>query len=40
VFTNVNKLDKIPKDPKTDMQYVYSATNTRQEFQLGGTMEG
>ncbi|MDD2870380.1 MAG: FISUMP domain-containing protein [Candidatus Gracilibacteria bacterium] len=37
---NIDKLDKIPTDPLTDKKYVYSTTNTRQEFQLAGAMEG
>ena len=33
-FNNVEKLDKIPTDPLTDKKYVYSTTNTRQEYQI------
>jgi prepilin-type N-terminal cleavage/methylation domain-containing protein len=36
---NVDKLDKVPKDPLTDKMYVYSTTNTRQEFQIAQVME-
>ncbi|MFK7780182.1 MAG: prepilin-type N-terminal cleavage/methylation domain-containing protein [Candidatus Gracilibacteria bacterium] len=37
---NVERLDKIPKDPLTDKEYTYSVTKTRQEYQLAGLMEG
>ena len=36
---NVSKLDKIPTDPLNDQKYVYSTTNTRQEFQIAWVME-
>lgn len=39
VFANINNLDRIPVDPKTGLQYVYSVTNTRQENQLSWLME-
>jgi uncharacterized protein (TIGR02145 family) len=38
-FSNVSKLDKIPTDPVTDRKYVYSVTNTKQEYQLAWVME-
>jgi prepilin-type N-terminal cleavage/methylation domain-containing protein len=38
-FSNVEKLDKIPKDPLTDKEYIYSTTNTRQEFEIACVME-
>jgi prepilin-type N-terminal cleavage/methylation domain-containing protein len=38
-FNNVEKLDKIPTDPLTDRKYVYSTTNTRQEYQLAWISE-
>jgi type II secretory pathway pseudopilin PulG len=38
-FNNVTKLDKIPLDPVTDRKYVYSVTNTKQEYQLAWIME-
>ncbi|MFK7780687.1 MAG: InlB B-repeat-containing protein [Candidatus Gracilibacteria bacterium] len=37
---NVEKLDKIPKDPLTDKEYTYSITKTKQEYQLAGLIEG
>ena len=40
VLTNVSKVDKVPKDPLTDKPYTYSVTNTKQEYQLAGLMEG
>ncbi|MDD2871708.1 MAG: fibrinogen-like YCDxxxxGGGW domain-containing protein [Candidatus Gracilibacteria bacterium] len=39
-FVNVSKLDKIPLDPITEKQYSYSVLNTKQEYELGGIMEG
>ena len=39
-YKNVGKLDKIPLDPLTDKKYVYSTTNTRQEYQIAWVMEG
>ncbi len=38
-YKNVSKLDKIPKDPLMDAEYVYSTTINRQEFQLWWVME-
>jgi hypothetical protein len=28
------RLDKIPKDPVTEIEYTYSVTNNRKEYQL------
>ena len=39
-YKNVGKLDKIPLDPLTNKKYVYSTTNTRQEYQIAWVMEG
>ncbi|MFK7779904.1 MAG: type II secretion system protein [Candidatus Gracilibacteria bacterium] len=36
---NVDRLDKIPKDPLIEKEYAYSITSTKQEYQLGGIME-
>lgn len=36
---NVNRLDKIPKDPLTDKEYTYSLTKTKQEYELAWLME-
>ncbi len=33
-FSNVARLDKIPKDPLTDKEYTYSVTNTKQEYEI------
>lgn len=38
-FKNVTNLDKIPTDPLTDYQYIYSVTNTRQEYQVAWIIE-
>ena len=38
-FTNTDKLDKIPVDPLSEKQYVYSITETRQEYQIAGILE-
>ncbi len=40
VYANVSKLDKVPKDPSTDKEYVYSTTWPRNEFQLAWAFEG
>ncbi|MFK7779657.1 MAG: prepilin-type N-terminal cleavage/methylation domain-containing protein [Candidatus Gracilibacteria bacterium] len=37
---SVDKLDKIPTDPLTGKEFTYSITNNKQEFLLGGLMEG
>jgi len=39
VFNNTSKLDKIPLDPSTDKEYVYSTTQTRNEYQLAWALE-
>ena len=38
-FNNVEKLDKIPRDPTTEELYIYSVTNTRKEFLLYWELE-
>ena len=38
-FKNVWSIDKIPLDPITDKEYVYSTTNTRQEYQIAWVLE-
>jgi len=38
-FNNVEKLDKIPYDPLTDKQYIYSVTATNKEYQLWWMLE-
>ncbi len=40
VYANVSKLDKVPKDPSTDKEYVYSTTWPRNEYQLAWALEG
>ncbi|MDD2871007.1 MAG: prepilin-type N-terminal cleavage/methylation domain-containing protein [Candidatus Gracilibacteria bacterium] len=40
VFSNVNKLDKIPTDPLTNKEYTYSITSNKNEFELAGLVEG
>ncbi|MDD2871884.1 MAG: prepilin-type N-terminal cleavage/methylation domain-containing protein [Candidatus Gracilibacteria bacterium] len=40
VYANLSKLDKIPKDPLTDKEYTYSTTFKKNEYQLGGILEG
>jgi hypothetical protein len=32
-------LDKIPKDPVTEIEYTYSVTNNRKEYQLAWVLE-
>lgn len=39
-YTTVSRLDKIPLDPLTDLEYVYSTTNNRQEYQIAWIYEG
>ncbi len=39
VKTNVSKLDKVPKDPLTDKEYVYSTTSTRNEYSIAWAFE-
>jgi hypothetical protein len=31
---NVEKLDKLPLDPLTNNQYIYSLTDSKKEYQL------
>ena len=38
-FRNVERLDKIPLDPLTEIEYTYSVTNTRKEYELAGILE-
>jgi prepilin-type N-terminal cleavage/methylation domain-containing protein len=38
-FTNISKLNKIPKDPLTGKEYTYSLLNTKQEYELAWIME-
>ena len=38
-FRNVEKLDRIPRDPTTEELYIYSVTNTRKEFLLYWELE-
>ena len=38
-FNNVEKLDKIPYNPLTDKQYIYSVTATNKEYQLWWMLE-
>jgi prepilin-type N-terminal cleavage/methylation domain-containing protein len=38
-FINVEKLDKVPKDPLTEKEYAYSVLNTKQEFEIAWIME-
>ncbi len=38
-YTNVEKLDKVPKDPLTDSIYTYSVTSKRNEYELAWIME-
>lgn len=38
-FANVGKLDQIPTDPLTDKNYIYSVTNTKQEYELAWIFE-
>ena len=38
-FRNVMRLDKIPKDPVTEIEYTYSVTNNRKEYQLAWVLE-
>ena len=38
-FRNVERLDKIPVDPVTEIEYTYSVTNNRKEYQLAGILE-
>ena len=40
VFTNTDKLDKIPLDPVTNKEYTYSITSNKNEYQIWGIMEG
>lgn len=39
VFSNVNKLDKIPTDPLTNKEYTYSITSNKNEFELAWLVE-
>ncbi|MBT3853103.1 hypothetical protein HOF65_03840 [bacterium] len=32
-------MDKIPLDPLTEIEYTYSVTNTRKEYELAGILE-
>ncbi|MDP2091024.1 MAG: InlB B-repeat-containing protein [Candidatus Gracilibacteria bacterium] len=37
---NVDKLNKKPTDPLTEKEYTYSVTTKRNEYELGGIVEG
>jgi len=37
--SNVEKLDKIPKDPLSEKEYTYSLTKTKQEYELAWLIE-
>lgn len=39
VFQTVGKLDKKPIDPKYDMEYTYSITQSKKEYQIGAVLE-
>lgn len=39
VFSNVDKLDKIPTDPLTNKEYTYSITSNKNEFELAWLVE-
>lgn len=38
-FMNVEKLDKLPLDPLTNNQYIYSLTDSKKEYQLWWLLE-
>lgn len=38
-FKIVDKLDKIPRDPLTNLEYTYSLLNTKQEYELAWILE-
>lgn len=38
-FKNVDRLNKIPLDPLTNLEYIYSVTNSRNEYQVAWIME-
>ena len=38
-FRNVMRLDKVPVDPVTEVEYTYSVTNNRKEYQLAWILE-
>ena len=38
-FKNVDKLDKIPRDPLLEKEYTYSVLNNKQEYELAWVME-
>ncbi len=40
VFTNVSKLDKIPKDPLLDKEYTYSVSQNGTEYEVSWIIEG
>ena len=39
VITNLDKLDKVPRDPLTWSEYTYSRLNTKNEFQIAAALE-
>jgi hypothetical protein len=39
VYSNIDKLDKIPTDPLTNKEYTYSVTDKRNEYELWGIVE-
>lgn len=39
VYTNTDKLDKVPLDPLTDKEYTYSTTVNKNEYQLAWLLE-
>ncbi len=40
VFTNTDKLNKIPTDPLSDKEYTYSVINTKNEYEIWWMVEG
>lgn len=39
VFNTIEKLDKKPVDPKFGVEYTYSLTKSKKEYQIGATLE-
>lgn len=40
MYNTVGKLDKKPKDPLYDVDYTYSVTQSKKEYQIGAVLEG
>ncbi|MDP2090848.1 MAG: SBBP repeat-containing protein [Candidatus Gracilibacteria bacterium] len=40
VHANLSKLNKIPLDPSTNKEYTYSVINNKNEYEIGGIIEG